>query len=344
MWFSSSRRNKLIPTWLPWFVGIGVSIVASILALVQLWRKLNVPRSMPLPPPFDAPSRVQTSKYGHVTYQVIGKEGPPVLVLHGLHAGASSFEMRRVVETLKETHTVYSVDLLGFGRSDRPDLQYSGGLYVDLIRSFIEEVIARPVILIGRSLSAVYGASVAIRRPDLVHTLVLINPAQVDGVYTPTNVIDRILAPLTRLPVLGKAYFEWSVSLPRIKKHLGRNLFSKSEAMVDEFLKAAYATSHQTGASHAPAHLATGRLALPGGLSDFSRINQPTLVIWGPRTPSNNPPEAAWLSDHPSVEVAIMHDCGALPHEEDPAGFATILHEFLAKQQTISRSDDTNSA
>ena len=47
-------------------------------------------------------------------------QGTPVLLVHGLHAGASSLEWRHTVPALVDRHTVFTVDLLGFGRSDRP--------------------------------------------------------------------------------------------------------------------------------------------------------------------------------------------------------------------------------
>jgi pimeloyl-ACP methyl ester carboxylesterase len=42
-------------------------------------------------------------------------EGSPIVLVHGVHAAASSFEMRGIFEPLSQRHTVYAVDLLGFG-------------------------------------------------------------------------------------------------------------------------------------------------------------------------------------------------------------------------------------
>jgi len=46
--------------------------------------------------------------------------GPALLLIHGIHAAAWSFEWRHNVDYLARDHTVYTIDLLGFGRSDRP--------------------------------------------------------------------------------------------------------------------------------------------------------------------------------------------------------------------------------
>src|SRR5215207_7878329 len=52
-------------------------------------------------------------------------DGPPVLLVHGIHAAAWSYEWRSNVDALARGHTVYTVDLLGFGQSDRPGTRYS---------------------------------------------------------------------------------------------------------------------------------------------------------------------------------------------------------------------------
>src|SRR5215213_11699386 len=59
--------------------------------------------------------------------------GPPLLLVHGIYATASSFEWRFNVDELAREHTVYTIDLLGFGRSDRPAVRYSARLYLALL-------------------------------------------------------------------------------------------------------------------------------------------------------------------------------------------------------------------
>src|SRR5207247_10846540 len=65
--------------------------------------------------------------------------GPPILLIHGIHAAAWSYEWRNNVDALARANTVYTIDLLGFGMSDRPAIRYSARLYLsltsDLVRS-----------------------------------------------------------------------------------------------------------------------------------------------------------------------------------------------------------------
>ena len=77
---------------------------------------------------------------GGISYTVRGR-GEPLVLIHGIYAGASSFEYRRVFAQLAEHHRVYAFDLLGFGLSDRPRITYTPDLYVALIQDFVRQVV-----------------------------------------------------------------------------------------------------------------------------------------------------------------------------------------------------------
>ena len=76
-------------------------------------------------------------------------DGPPIVLVHGAHAAASSFEMRGIFEPLSQRHTVYAIDLLGFGKSERPKAPYSGRLYAELLTAFLGEVVGRSAVVVG---------------------------------------------------------------------------------------------------------------------------------------------------------------------------------------------------
>ena len=79
-------------------------------------------------------------KNGRIYYQKCGT-GSPVLLVHDLSPIGSSYEWCRFAKKLEKHHTVYTIDLLGCGRSDKPYLTYTNYLYVQLITDFIRDVI-----------------------------------------------------------------------------------------------------------------------------------------------------------------------------------------------------------
>ncbi|MEM8546417.1 MAG: alpha/beta fold hydrolase, partial [Cyanobacteria bacterium P01_H01_bin.119] len=75
---------------------------------------------------------------------------PPLLLIHGF--GASTDHWRKNIAGLQREFEVYAIDLLGFGRSAKPDWQYSGTLWRDQLADFVQTVIGQPAVVVGNSL------------------------------------------------------------------------------------------------------------------------------------------------------------------------------------------------
>ena len=98
-------------------------------------------------------------KFGKIYYKKTGN-GYPLLLIHDLNTFSSGHEWNRVLKQLSKTNTVYRIDLLGCGRSDKPNLTYTNYLYAQLISDFIKRVIGQKtnVIATGESGSFVISA------------------------------------------------------------------------------------------------------------------------------------------------------------------------------------------
>src|SRR5215204_2437227 len=106
-----------------------------------------------------------------MAYQVAGEDGaPPLLLVHGVYAGASSYEFRRNFHELTKDFRVYALDLLGCGLSESPRRRYEPE---DVAR---EEIEAPGSYLIASSLSAALVVPAAVRSPRLFKKLVLVCP------------------------------------------------------------------------------------------------------------------------------------------------------------------------
>ncbi len=116
---------------------------------------------------------------GHNIYYVQAGEPqaqhPPLLLVHGF--GASTDHWRKNITGLSIDFQVFAIDLLGFGRSAKPKLEYSGELWRDQLRDFISEVITQKTVLAGNSLGGYACLCVAAEFPDMVAGLVLLNSA-----------------------------------------------------------------------------------------------------------------------------------------------------------------------
>ena len=108
--------------------------------------------------------------YGNIFYKVSG-EGKPVLLIHDLNECSSGMEWFYLEKKLSKTYKVYTIDLLGCGRSDKPKFNYNSFLYVQLITNFIRDIIGEPtnIIATGKSAAPVIMAAKSCKIPSLIH-------------------------------------------------------------------------------------------------------------------------------------------------------------------------------
>lgn len=267
----------------------------------------------------------------HIAYTVRGS-GPPVLLVHSIHAAGWSYEWKDNVETIAQAHTVYAIDLLGFGRSSRPAIRYSARLYLSLISDFVEEVIGGPCALIASSLAAAYALVLGARDPGRFPALVVVEPTGLvrlnDAAGTPRDMARFAVD----TPVLGTAFYHGLVSRNSLRAFL-KLTYHDNSLVTDEMVDAYYATSHQPGAKHAPAAFVAQQLNIDVRHA-LRRITQPALLVWGEQARMEPIDEIRpFLTLHPDFETAIFDESGDLPHSERAAEFNEAVTQFLSRME-----------
>jgi len=125
---------------------------------------------------------------GHKIHYVASGDSslPPLVLIHGF--GASHFHWRYNIPELSQKYRVYAVDLLGFGLSDKPILDYTGELWRDQIAAFIREVVGvgmseegeggvERAVVAGNSLGGYTALATSAVYPSLVKGCILLNAA-----------------------------------------------------------------------------------------------------------------------------------------------------------------------
>ena len=128
--------------------------------------------------------RYHATPYGDLFYKKAGS-GTPLLLVHGIGAGCSSYEFRNIFASLSEIYTVYALDLLGFGKSDKPAMDYDAELFIEIIARFCREVMEvgegkGEADVIATSLSAAYVIALSQRDPSIFRRLVLTVPTGIE--------------------------------------------------------------------------------------------------------------------------------------------------------------------
>jgi pimeloyl-ACP methyl ester carboxylesterase len=256
--------------------------------------------------------------------------GPPILLVHGIYATASSFEWRFNVDEFARQHTVFTIDLLGFGRSDRPAVRYSARLYLALIADFIAQVVGAPAVIVASSLSAAYAIVLGARDPGRFPALVLIEPTGLVRLHKSPSAAGDVARYAVDSPVLGTAVFNAMVSRRSIRDYLERH-YVDGEIVTDELVDAHYATAHQPGAKYAPSAFLSWHLNLDVRRA-LRRLLQPSLLVWGEQAVETPVEDVrGFRALRPEMDVAILDPAGSLPHDERPDDFNEIVTTFLTR-------------
>ena len=269
---------------------------------------------------------------GEVAFQRLGS-GTPLLLVHSLGPGHDCEEWRGVAESLADRHEVFALDLLGWGRSDKPAIQYDSELYIQLLSDFMADVIREPAAVAGAGLSAAYVVQSVLDQPDAVTAVALIGPRGLGDEEDP-DLGDALLHRLLRLPVVGTSALNLYTSLPAIQRRLRREIYSTADRVDAGSVQHHYRSSHQPGSHLALAALLSG-YCNHGVPRDLTRVQAPVLLAWG-RSATSPPVENAdlWLTGLPGATLEVFANTGDLPHLEVPARFAETLGAFLAEDRT----------
>ena len=273
---------------------------------------------------------------GHRIFATARGSGAPILLVHGIHAAASSFEWRAVVDPLARQHTVYTVDLLGFGRSDRPDIRYTARLYTSLISDVAQMLVGEACTLIGSALSAAYAAVLGARDPDRFPAVVLIEPTGLVRLNRAPGPGGEFAKLAFDSPVLGTAMFNSLVSRRSVRYWLER-AYADHRHVTGELVDHYFQTAHQPGAKYAPSAFLGGHLNLDVRRA-MRRLFQPALLVWGDEA-VDTPVEdvSGFRALKPDIEEAILEGTGMLPHDEQPEEFVSRVDAFIARSWPVAQ-------
>ncbi|WP_328353289.1 alpha/beta fold hydrolase [Mycobacterium sp. NBC_00419] len=254
----------------------------------------------------------------------------PVLLVHGI--GRSLEDWAPQHERLAQRHRVISLDVPGFGFSDRPTESITLAVLARGVGRTLDELgETRPVHVVGNSLGGAIAQQMLADEPDRVASMALINSA---GFGTEVTPLLRMLT----VPVLG----ELSVRRPsRLNAVLFERLIHADKAVATkERIDHACAVAQQPGAGTVLREAAMA-LGTPRGVkaqwrrelaAAVARNPKPTLIMWGTRDrvlPAHHITEAQRV--YPHAEVHLLSGIGHMPQIECPGRFADRFLPFLTR-------------
>ena len=290
-------------------------------------------RTPPLTSKLKGEVRYFPTPEGDVFYKKAG-EGPPLLLVHGIGAGCSSFEFRNIWDHLAERHTVYALDLLGFGKSDKPPILYTDATFIDLLSDFAKQVMGvgegrGEADVIATSLSAAYVIALSQRDPSLFHRLILVCPTGIQELASPIHVGSTALRGVMKAPVLGTSLYNVIASRVGIRRYLATNIYADPAQATNEVVDTYYTAAHQPGGENVLPSFLSGYLNI--NIADaFKEVVDLPLIVWGAKAKETPLTQAEpFLAANSNAKLEVIEDAGMLPHEEKPEAFLTAVRPFL---------------
>jgi pimeloyl-ACP methyl ester carboxylesterase len=239
--------------------------------------------------------------------------GPVVVLVHGLGSKKEN-DWGRVVGPLSQKYRVIAPDQLGFGRSDKPMIDYSIQTYVDFLNEFLHDLKIEKATLIGESLGG-----------------------WISALYTLEAASDKHMIPVEKLVLVDAAGLRQDKPIPDLnpstlvaERKLLQVVFYDSSWVTDEVVKTSLAERIRENISYTVRSILSNPM-LPSERLDgkLGGIRVPTLVVWGKQ--DELLPIASgerYSKEIAGAKFVSFEKCGHVPPVEKTAEFVAAVEDF----------------
>ncbi|NWF60132.1 MAG: alpha/beta fold hydrolase [Fischerella sp.] len=247
----------------------------------------------------------------------------PLILLHGF--GASIGHWRHNLEVLGEHHTVYALDMLGFGASEKACVNYSIQLWVEQVYDFWKTFIRQPVILIGNSTGSLISLAAAAIHPEMVQGVVMMSlpdpSLEQEAIPAFLHPVVATIKNIVASPLVLKPLF-YFIRRPKFLRRWAAIAYANPEAITDELIEILAGPPQDRGSARAFSALFKATISPNFGLSVKSllpTLTIPMLLIWGQKDRFVPPALAREFARYNgNLQLLNLENVGHCPHDESP--------------------------
>ncbi len=268
-------------------------------------------------------------RFGKIRYQKKGK-GAPLLFIHDLTIGSSNYEFHRLINNLTEKHEIYSMDLLGYGLSDKPSITYTNNLFEQLVGDFIKNVIGKKTSVVATGESVPFVIMACHNNPEIFNKIICINP---QSLYLQNQIPSRqtsLLKYFIESPVIGTFTYHILSNRTSIEKKFHKEYFFHPEEIREKYiynyLEAAHLDSYN--AKYAFASYA-GKYMNMNILYELKGIDNSILMIGGEEEKDIKTTIENYKYYNAAIEDVYIKETKHLPQLENPDAVLEQINMFL---------------
>lgn len=260
-------------------------------------------------------------RFGDIYYTRKGK-GSPVLLIHDMLPGSSGYEWNKIEDKLALEHTVYNIDLLGCGRSEKPGITHTNFVYVQIICDFIKNVIGEKTDVIVSGYSGSFVVMACRNEKELFNKIMMVNPPNLNNLKQSPGKKGKALKYLLEVPVFGTLLYHMMVSRSAVSDLFIENIsfdpFHPDQDMMDAYYEAAHRGGCYAKMLYASKAAGYMNIDITRGLKE---IDNSLCIVEGEAENNGQAIVEAYQAVNPSVEVFTIMETKHYPHIEAPEKF-----------------------
>lgn len=268
--------------------------------------------------------------YGITVYHKEGDTNKKIVFVHGGALDNAMMSWKEVVELMGNKYDIYAVDMLGFGESDKPDIQYSIPMYVEFLYDVLRQLNIEKASLVGLSMGGGISIAFSLKYPEIVDKLTIIGSL---GLYSrmPFHRFNRWFV---NSRFNAKSY-EWiGKSRALVKWTINSSLFGDKNKISDKLVDDLYKLVHEPNCNKAWESFQCYELGKEGMATDLavhlSDLAMPVLIVNGEKD-SGVPVKYAIAASKviKNSKLHVMKGCKHWAQKERPEEFVQVFKEFL---------------
>lgn len=267
-------------------------------------------------------------KHGDIFYKVSG-HGEPLLLIHDLTVYSSGYEWAQIAQNLSLDYTVYTIDLIGCGRSDKPAVTYTNYFYVQLISDFVKDIIQADTKVAATGLSSSFVMMANALNPDLFSEIMLFSPPSIESLKAKPTDRSKFLLKFFELPVIGKTAYYIATNQTNTNYFLTKKMFHNYLTVKPGIRKAYYDAAHTAKGNGKYLLASLDGNYLQADISNALRNTDKRIVlVYGLHNESRKTSFASYQKINPHLALEIISDAKYLPQLENIDELAEIMYHF----------------